>query len=118
MDQNHQRFKALLVRDKEWLQELYQCESLPNRKRLLNSASDKKLDTLIKFIHLLSTGAIKIHKKIFDLLSKANIQYLRKVFEKKPIVKQLLSSERNLKLKKLQKLINILPYLLYTLFNE
>jgi len=118
MDPDQTRFKALLVRDKEWLQELYQSESLPNRKRLLVNASDKKIDTLIKFIHLLSNGVIKMHKKNFDEISKQSISYLRKTFEKKTALRQILSSERHLKLKKLQKLIQILPLLLYTLFNE
>ena len=71
------RFKSLLVRDKVWLEELYSTSSLPNRKRLLVSASDKKLDTLIKFLHLLSIGEIKMHKKNFDAMDKRQIQHLK-----------------------------------------
>jgi len=116
MDQ--ERFKALLIRDKDWLEQLYSTNSLPNRKRLLINASDKKLDTLIKFFHLLSTGEIKMFKKNFEALKKANIVYLKRNFEKKSVLQNLLNSERELKIKKLQKLLSVFSFLLYTLFNE
>jgi len=74
---DHNRFKAILVRDKVWLEELYSTTSLPNRKRLITSASDKKLNTLIIFLHLLSTGEIKMHKKNFEALEKRHIQHLK-----------------------------------------
>jgi len=112
------RFKSLLVRDKEWLENLYSATSQPFRKRLLVTASDKKLDTLIRFLHLLSNGEIKMHKRNFDSLSRHHIMYLKKSFEKKAPVQRLLNSERQDKLKKLQKLLSVFPFLLYTLFNE
>jgi len=115
MDQSN--FKALLVRDQLWLEELYSTPSLPNRKRLLNSASDKKLDTLLKFLHLLTTGEIKMHKKNFDALEKSKLRVLRRSFESKASIKRLLKSERLEKLKPLQKICSVLPILLYTLFN-
>ena len=111
-----QRFKALLVRDKEWLEELYSAPSDPMRKRLLNVASDKKLDTLIRFLNLLSRGEIKMHKKNFEALQNKHIQHLKRHFEKK--VQNLLNSDRLQKLKMLNKVVQALPFLLYTLFNE
>lgn len=112
------RFKSLLVRDQEWLRNLYESSSLPLRRRLLSTASDKKLDTLIKFLHLLSKGEIKMHKKNFEALSKHQVNFLHKSFEKKAGVFRLLNSEREEKMKKLKKLLSVLPFLLYTLFNE
>jgi len=112
------RFKSALVRDKEWLESLYSASSLPFRKRILTTASDKKLDTLIRFLHLLSIGDIKMHKKNFDSLGKRYIAFVKKNFEKKATVQRLLNSERLDKLKKLQKILSVLPYFLYTLFNE
>jgi len=112
------RFKALLVRDKLWLENLYSSTSLTQRKQLLVNASDKKLDTLIKFLHLLTTGEIKMHKKNFQALKKHNINFLKRVFEKKATYKRLLASEREDKLKSLKKILSILPFLLYTLFND
>lgn len=115
---DHEKFKSLLVRDKDWLERLYSIQSLPMRKNVLNSASDKKLDTLIKFLHLLSSGNIKMFKKNFESLQKAQIQFLRKNFEKKTSAHHLLSLEREEKLKILNRLCRVLPFLLYTLFNE
>lgn len=111
------RFKALLIRDKEWLQELYSSESALNRKRLLTTASDKKIDTLLKFLHLLANGEIKMHKENFEKLPERLVKLLRKSFEKKSALQKLLNGERDLKLKQLQKLVSVLPTLLYTLFN-
>jgi len=111
------RFKQLLVRDKVWLEELYSSPSSPNTKRLLTTASDKKLDTLIKFLHLLSNGEIKMHKKNFDSLGTKNVKLLHKTFQPKASIKRLISGERQDKLKKLNKVANVLSFLLYTLFN-
>jgi len=112
------RFKGQLVRDKEWLHELYQSQSVPNSKRLIASASDKKLDTLIRFLYFLSNGIIKMHKKNFDALERRHISYLKKNFESKTAVQKLIQSEREEKLKKLLKLKSVMQYLLYTLFND
>lgn len=116
MDQD--RFKQQLIRDKEWLRELYQSNSQPNTKRVLNNASDTKLDTLCKFIHLLSNGAIKISKDNFDNLAKRHMRIIRKDFESKSAIKRLLKSERMVKLKKLNKFVPIFSFLLFTLFNR
>ena len=43
---NSETFKPYLVRDKVFLNELYQSSSVPNSKRLLLFAADQKLDTL------------------------------------------------------------------------
>ena len=56
------RFKNYLIRDKEWLESLYTSTNTLQAKRLLNFASDTKLDTLIKYLHYLSNGAIKIKR--------------------------------------------------------
>jgi len=112
------RFKALLVRDREWLESLYSAGSNPHRRQLLTTASDKKLDTLIRFLHLLSIGDIKMHKKNFDALAKRHVQFLKKEFEKKAAFKRLMNSERIIKIQKLLKLLQVFPFLLYTLFND
>ena len=60
-----QRFRNYLVRDKEWLQQLYTSTNTLQTKRLLNFATDTRLDTLIKYLHYLSNGAIKIKRANF-----------------------------------------------------
>ena len=116
---NRESFKPYLVRDKVFLNELYQSSSVPNSKRLLLFASDQKLDTLIKFLHFVANGEIKMKKEHFDVFSKSQVSLLKKKFEKKKnLVKQFLKEERKVKITALQKLTPILPQLLYALFNE
>ena len=88
----------------------------PNRKRILTSASDSKLDTLIRFLHFVSNGEIKIDKKSFDQLEKKHLNHIKKVFEKKKTVQTILKAERPQKITSLLKLLYVLPHLLSTLF--
>jgi len=115
---NQERFRQLLLRDKEWLRDIYQSDSTSKVKRFLNFASDSKIDTLIRFIHFLSNGVIKISKENFDAIGKANLNFIKRTFESKKAVKLLLNSERNVKLFKLNKLAPVLKFLLFTLFNR
>ena len=61
-----ERFKSYLQRDKDWLNQLYCSPNSQNDKRILNFASDAKLDTLIKYLHFLSNGIIKIRRQSFE----------------------------------------------------
>jgi len=115
---NPERFKPLLERDKVFLEELYSSQSVPNTKRILKNASDKKLDTLIRLFHFISNGEIKIRKEDFNAMSKRHVVHMKKCFEKKKSVSSLLKSERPSKLKALEKLAPHYPELLYPLFNE
>ena len=80
---NSESFKPYLVRDKVFLNELYSSQSSPNTKRMLLFASDQKLDTLIRVLHFISNGEIKLKKAHFDLFSKSQVSLLKKKFEKK-----------------------------------
>ena len=115
---NSESFKPYLVRDKVFLNELYDSQSLPNTKRLLLFASDQKLDTLIKYLHFVSNGEIKLKKDHFDVFSKSQVTLMKKKFEKKKTLKEFLKEPRKIKLSILQRLAAILPQLLYPLFNE
>jgi hypothetical protein len=79
MDQ--ETMKQLLVRDKNFLRELYESSNSASAKKLINFASDLKLNTVIKFLHFLSTGEIPIKKQNFDAL----IEHKRLIFVKKVI---------------------------------
>lgn len=111
-------FKPLLERDKAFLEELYCSQSTSNSKRLLNFASDSKLNTVLKFLHFLASGQIKMKKEHFETIPKRLISVLRKSFEKKNSIRALLNSERQSKIKHLFKLTPVLKELLYPLFNE
>lgn len=111
-------FKPLLERDKTFLEELYCSQSSANSKRLLNFASDTKLNTLIRYFHFLSNGEIKMKKEHFEKIPRRLIHQLRKSFEKKAGLKRLIASERQPKLKLLFKFLSMYQELLYPLFNE
>ena len=118
MSGQQQRFKALLIRDKQWLGELYLSSNVLQSKRILNFATDTKLDTLIKYFHFLSNGAIKIKASSFDSVRKSHVSFIKKHFESKAGLNRILQAEREEKLKLLRKLGASFPYLLYPLFNE
>ena len=111
--------KNQLVRDKEFLRQLYESKDQNNAKQILTFASDPQLNTLIKFLHFLSNGEITIKKENFDEISKARkIQVLKRFVEKKTGVQEMLRTERRMKINFLKKLTTIFPFLLHCLFNE
>lgn len=111
--------KTQLVRDKEFLRQLYESQSQAQANQILIFASDPQLNTLIKFLHFLSTGEITIKKENFNKINQAKkVQVLKKFVEKKTSVQQMLRSERKLKINFLKKLSSIYPFLLHSLFNE
>ena len=113
-----ERFKSYLQRDKDWLNQLYCSPNSQNDKRILNFASDAKLDTLIKYLHFLSNGIIKIRRQSFESIEDKHYRAVKKHFEAKSSVRRLLKFERQNKLKTLQKLAGSFSHLLYPLFNE
>ena len=111
--------KGQLVRDKEFLRQLYETRDQPKVKHLLTFASDGQLNTLIKFLHFLSTGEITIRKENFDHISRARkIQVLKKFVETKAGVQRMLKADRKIKISFLKKLSTVYPFLLHCLFNE
>ena len=86
--------KSQLVRDKEFLRQLYETTEDPRAKQILTFASDQQLNTLIKFLHFVSNGEIKLKKQHFDVFSKSQVTLMKKSFEKKKALKQFLKPER------------------------
>ena len=116
---NREVFKNYLIRDKGFLKSLYEGEDKNQKFRILNVASDTKLNTLIRFLHFLSNGEIKIKKANFDVLqSNRKLNLIKRQVEKKAALARLLKSERQEKLKFLKKLCGVYSALLYCLFNE
>ena len=115
---NQEQFKALLQRDKLFLKEVFKSESSSKTKRLINFASDAELVTLIKYIHFVSNGAIKIKKENFETLQKKHLSLIKKHFEKKSAVQTLIQNPRKFKLSIFSKLIPVLSDLLTPLFKE
>jgi len=111
-------FAPILHRDKAFVEELYSSQSIPNTKRLLNFASDAKLDTIVKILYFISIGEIKIKKEHFNAIPKSKIRLMTSKFAQKSKVTSLLRGDRKSKLQILQKLCGFFSELFYPLFNE
>ena len=62
--------KSYLIRDKGFLKELYEGNNPLKNKKVLQSAEDSELNTLIKFLHFLSNGEIKDEQLRLQLVHK------------------------------------------------
>jgi hypothetical protein len=115
---NKERMKSLLIRDKVFLRELCNDEDFLKKKRILNAANDTQINTLIWFLHYLSTGEIRMKKSHFDEIANSKITLIKHKVESKRNLTILLNSNRSTKLSFLNKLAAYFTYLLYPLFNE
>lgn len=75
--------KSELIRDKAFLKQLYEGDNFVLKKRLITFADENQLNTLLKFLHFLSNGEIKIKKENFKKLSSYKLNCLKKSVEKK-----------------------------------
>jgi len=115
---NESVLKSLLLRDKQFLQELYDSNNPSHSKTILNFASDAKLNTLIKFLFMVSNGHIKVKKEQFEKLSCHHVKVFKKKLDTKAALRRLLSADRKTKLQFLYKFNSCFTPLLYTLFNK
>lgn len=118
MSLSKEQMKSLLIRDKNFLKQLYEGNNLVQKKRLLTFANEAHINTLLKFLHFLSNGDIKIHKDNFDKLSVQKLNLLKKNVEHKKKLNELLAADRTVKIHFLLKLTSVFSYLLDCLFNE
>ena len=115
---NKETFKTYLVRDKGFLKELYESDNSSRTIRILNFTNDSKLNTLIKLLHFISNGEIRIKKVNFEIIqNQKKLHLIKKAVEKKAALKRLLSSGRETKIKFLKKLSSVYSALLHSLFN-
>lgn len=117
---NKEVVRNLFIRDKEFLRNLFETNgNCSKAKQILNFSSDLELNTLIKFLHFLSKGEIKIKKKNFDAIIQSNkLGLIKKSVESKAAVKKLLGTDRQSKIVFLRKLSALYYNLLFCLFNE
>lgn len=115
---SNEQFKAQLIRDKLFLKELYESNSLSKSKRILYFASDAEISTLLKYIHFVSNGEIKIKKANFEALKKHHLVAIKRNFEKKAKFLIVLRLSRKEKMKILSKFAPVFSHLLSPLFNE
>ena len=110
--------KSQMIRDKQFLKELYEGSNSEHKKKIINFANDMKLNTLIKFLHFLANGEITIKKDNFEQIPNKTLKFIKKFVEKKAAVQRLLKSDRIKKLQFLRTLANFYQFMLYCLFNE
>jgi hypothetical protein len=116
---NKELMKSQLIRDKEFLKSLYEGSNPLKNRRVLNSANDLQLDTVLKYLHFVSNGHIKKKKENFENISKEKkLKTIKENVETKKKISTLLKSDRSAKLKFLNKLCKVYSSLFYILFNE
>lgn len=110
--------KSLLIRDKQFLKNLYDGPNILKNKRILISSNDNEINTLIKYLHFVTNGKIIINQENFREIEKhKKLKLLQTHVESKQQLKLLLNGPRQNKILFLLKLSVILPNLLYGLFN-
>jgi hypothetical protein len=116
---SHEQVRLLLLRDKVFLRTLYTADTAYSAKKVLNGANDSQLNTLLKYLHFLSNGDIKIKKSNFDVItSHKKLHLIKKEVESKQALHRILLKDRSSKMLFLNKLAQVYNALLYSLFNE
>jgi hypothetical protein len=119
MSLSRDQVKTYLIRVKGFLKTLYESENHLTKCRILQSADDTKLNTLIKYLHFVATGEIHMTANNFAVIKESKrLPLIVKTVEQKTKTLNLLQSPRETKLKFLLKLSQIYSQLLYALFNE
>lgn len=111
------QLKSYLIRDKAFLQSLYRGDNYLKNKRVIQSANETELNTLIKFIYCVCNGFITIDTTDYEVIKKRKkLPLISKHFDTDSEVNQLLSEDLQFKQILLLKLSSVYPYLLSTLF--
>ena len=84
--------RDIFLRDKRFLLDLY-SNNIYQNKKLIASATQEHLNTLLKILHLIANNEIPIEKDDFDLIKKAKkVGLLRKKIKTNSDFLALLSS--------------------------
>lgn len=115
---NQDQLKLLLNRDKVFLKRLYSGPNIVKNREILQAAEDSELNTLIKYLHFIANGEITITKENFNQLKESKkLKLIQINVENSSKTIKLLNASRKQKLVFLLKLSNVMPNLLYALFN-
>jgi hypothetical protein len=119
MNLSKDQVKSYLIRDKGFLKELYEGTNQLAKRKRLQISEDSELNTLIKYLHFVANGEIKIKSSNFQIIQDSKkLKLIIQTVEKKTKVSSLLKAPRVVKLNFLSKLCAIFAPLLYALFNE
>lgn len=78
---NDEILKAMLVRDRGFLYSLYQGSNVIKNKRILANANDSEINTLLRYLHFVSSGKIPMTKKNFDQIPAFKLKLIKKNVE-------------------------------------
>ena len=56
-----------MVRDKEFLKEIYQSDSPVRAKQLLQNSSDSKIKAFLIYLHFVANGEKKMSEELYDI---------------------------------------------------
>lgn len=79
---NEDILKALLIRDKGFLFNLYQSENILKTKQVIYFANDSQINTLIKYLHYVANGKIPITKHNFEKITINKLRLIKRTLEK------------------------------------
>jgi len=109
--------KSEFLNVKDFFYFLYSHNPRQNSDRIFR-ASDRELDVLIKFLHLVCNGHITLKQHNFDaLLNSRRMNAMQKHFQSTKSFLNTLDSEREEKISILRKFVTLYPNLFYTTFN-
>lgn len=109
--------KAYFIRDKLFLKSLFEGPNSLKNRRLILSANEGEIDTLIKYLHYLANGKIRIGAENFSNVRRSRkLTHLRKEFESETKISDLLLADDINKRAILLKLSTSYPDLLAPLF--
>lgn len=105
--------RNLMIRDKLFLKALYEGQNI------LKTADDAQLHTVIKYLHFLANGEVKLKRDKFKALEDSKIlHFIQMKLEKKQSIVKLIKESRITKLRILQKLMPYFKILLFPIFNQ
>lgn len=86
--------KSYFIRDKFFLLNLFKGQNPHENRRLILSASEGEIDTLIKYLHCLANGKIKIGSQNFaNIKRRRKLSILQKEFESDRTFSHLLKAQ-------------------------
>jgi hypothetical protein len=111
-------FRQILLRDKDFLFQLYKGNKLQNRNKI-SGALDIHLNTLCQILHFIMNNTIRVDHNIGEKIKSAKrLPFLKKNFKSQDNFMQIFEGPRENKVKILRQLSSVYCFLLQTLFEQ
>ena len=111
-------FREVLLRDKDFLNQLYKGNKLQNRNKI-SGASDIHLKTLCQILHLIMNNAIRVDHSIGEKIKNAKrLPFLKNNFKKQHKFAEIYEGPHENKVRILRQLSSVFCFLLQPLFEQ